>query len=58
MEARGYTRSDNPDLVINFKGQLEEKIDIESTPGAVLRSGLGLRRLVRRAVWRLAVAPR
>jgi hypothetical protein len=32
MEARGYTRSENPDLVINFKGKLEEKTDIESTP--------------------------
>lgn len=32
MEARGYTKSDNPDLVINFKGKLEEKTDIQSTP--------------------------
>jgi len=32
MEARGYTRSDTPDLVINFKGKLEEKTDIQSTP--------------------------
>lgn len=32
MEARGYTRSDTPDLVINFTGKLEEKTDIESTP--------------------------
>ncbi len=33
MEARGYVRSENPDLVINFKGKLEEKTDIESVPG-------------------------
>jgi hypothetical protein len=32
MEARGYTKSENPDLVINFKGKLEEKTDIQSTP--------------------------
>lgn len=32
MESRGYTKSDTPDLVINFKGKLEEKTDIESTP--------------------------
>jgi hypothetical protein len=32
MEARGYTPADTPDLVINFKGRLEEKADIESIP--------------------------
>jgi hypothetical protein len=32
MESRGYTHSDTPDLAINFKGKLEEKTDIESTP--------------------------
>ena len=32
MEARGYTKSDNPDLLLNFKGKLEEKTDIQSTP--------------------------
>lgn len=32
MESRGYARADSPDLVINFKGKLEEKTDIESTP--------------------------
>ena len=41
MEARGYTRSDNPDLVINFKGQLEEKTDIESTPAPYYGPGWG-----------------
>ena len=41
MEARGYARSDNPDLVINFKGQLEEKTDIESTPAPYYGPGWG-----------------
>jgi hypothetical protein len=41
MEARGYTRSGNPDLVINFKGQLEEKTDIESTPAPYYGPGWG-----------------
>jgi len=33
MEKRGYTLSDNPDLLINFSGKLREKQDIESVPG-------------------------
>jgi hypothetical protein len=41
MESRGYARSDNPDLVINFKGQLEEKTDIESTPAPYYGPGWG-----------------
>jgi hypothetical protein len=41
MAARGYQRSDNPDLVINFKGKLEEKVDIESTPGPYYGAGWG-----------------
>ncbi len=41
MEARGYARSENPDLVINFKGQLEEKTDIESTPAPYYGPGWG-----------------
>jgi hypothetical protein len=41
MEARGYTRSDSPDLVINFKGKLEEKTDIESTPAPYYGAGWG-----------------
>ena len=41
MQARGYTRSDNPDLVINFKGQLEEKVDVESTPAPYFGAGWG-----------------
>jgi hypothetical protein len=43
MEARGYARSENPDLVINFKGKLEEKTDIESTPAPYYGAGWGYR---------------
>jgi hypothetical protein len=43
MEARGYTRAENPDLLINFKGKLEEKTDIESTPAPYYGPGWGYR---------------
>ena len=43
MEQRGYTRSDDPDLVINFKGKLEEKVDVESTPAPYYGPGWGYR---------------
>jgi hypothetical protein len=43
MESRGYARSDSPDLVINFKGKLEEKTDIESTPAPMYGPGWGYR---------------
>jgi hypothetical protein len=33
MQKRGYTRSDNPDLLINFAGKLRDKQDIVSSPG-------------------------
>lgn len=41
MEQRGYTRGENPDLVINFKGKLEEKVDVESTPAPYYGPGWG-----------------
>jgi len=41
MEKRGYQKSDTPDLVINFKGKLEEKTDIESTPSSYYGPGWG-----------------
>lgn len=41
MEQRGYTRAENPDLVINFTGKLEEKVDIESTPAPYYGPGWG-----------------
>ena len=41
MEQRGYSRAENPDLVINFKGKLEEKVDVESTPAPYYGPGWG-----------------
>jgi hypothetical protein len=43
MEQRGYTRAENPDLVINFTGKLEEKVDVESTPAPYYGPGWGYR---------------
>jgi hypothetical protein len=34
MQQRGYTRSDNPDLLVNFSGKLQERQEIRSTPAA------------------------
>jgi hypothetical protein len=41
MELRGYTLSDKPDLVINFKGKIEEKADVESVPAPYYGPGWG-----------------
>lgn len=43
MEARGYRLAEDPDLVINFTGKLEEKVDIESTPAPYYGAGWGYR---------------
>lgn len=43
MESRGYTRADNADLLINFRGKIEEKTDIESTPAPMYGPGWGYR---------------
>jgi hypothetical protein len=43
MEARGYVKSENPDLIINFKGKLEEKTDIQSTPAPYYGPSYGYR---------------
>jgi hypothetical protein len=43
MEARGYKKSDTPDLVLAFNGKLEEKTDIESTPAPYYGSSWGYR---------------
>jgi hypothetical protein len=43
MEARGYVKSENPDLLINFKGKLEEKTDIQSTPAPYYGPSFGYR---------------
>jgi hypothetical protein len=34
MQNRGYTKSDNPDLLINFNGILQEKTKVRTTPAA------------------------
>jgi hypothetical protein len=39
MDKRGYTRSDTPDLVLNFKGRIEEKTDIESDTAPMYGAG-------------------
>lgn len=43
MESRGYAKAENPDLVINFKGRLEEKTDVESRPAPFYGPGWGYR---------------
>jgi hypothetical protein len=43
MEARGYVRAENPDLVINFHGQLEERVDIQSRPAPTMGPTWGYR---------------
>ena len=32
MQNRGYTRSDNPDLLVNFNAILQEKTDVRTSP--------------------------
>ena len=41
MESRGYRPSPTPDLLLDFAGKLEERIDIESTPGPMYGAGWG-----------------
>ena len=43
MESRGYVRSDTPDLVINFHGRLEERVDIQSRPAPTMGPTWGYR---------------
>jgi hypothetical protein len=43
MQARGYVRSDTPDLVINFHGRLEERVDIQSRPAPSMGPTWGYR---------------
>jgi len=43
MEARGYRRAADPDLVINFTGRLEEKTDVESVPAPYYGPSWGYR---------------
>ena len=39
MEQRGYTKSDNPDLLINFNANLQDKTDIRTTPAPMPMAG-------------------
>jgi len=39
MENRGYTKSDNPDLLVNFGAKLDDKIDVRTTPAAPMAGG-------------------
>ena len=39
MEARGYTRSDEPDLVINVSASLQEKLQVSQTSAAPYYGG-------------------
>jgi hypothetical protein len=41
METRGYTRSDTPDLLVNFMGKLEDRTDVQSVPGPMYGTGYG-----------------
>ena len=39
MQERGYTLSDNPDLLINFNAIVREKTDVRTTPAAPMYGG-------------------
>ncbi len=39
MEARGYTKSDNPDLLVNFNAILQDKTDVRTTPAPTYGMG-------------------
>lgn len=39
MENRGYTKSDNPDLLVNFNANLQEKTKVTTSPAPVAMGG-------------------
>jgi len=41
MQQRGYVKAENADLLLNFKGKIEEKTDIESHPSPTFGPGWG-----------------
>jgi len=43
MEQRGYVRSDDPDLLVNFNARLQEKTDVRTTPSTSMRGYYGYR---------------
>ncbi len=43
MQSRGYTRSDNPDLLINFNAQLQDKTKVTTSPSMGMGGYYGYR---------------
>ncbi len=39
MEARGYEKSDDPDLLVNFNARLRDKTDVRTTPAPTMGMG-------------------
>jgi len=39
MESRGYSRSDNPDLLINVSGRLQDKVQVTTTSDPYMAGG-------------------
>jgi len=39
MQARGYTKSDNPDLLVNFNARLEDKTKVTTSPSMGMTGG-------------------
>jgi hypothetical protein len=39
MEKRGYTKSDDPDLLVNFNAMLQDKTKVTSTPAPTMGGG-------------------
>ena len=44
MEKRGYTKSNNPDLLVNFNAVLQDKTDISTSPAPMTGGYYGYRR--------------
>lgn len=43
MQARGYTKSDNPDLLVNFNARLEDKTKVTTSPSMATGGYYGYR---------------
>jgi len=43
MEKRGYTKSDNPDLLVNFGARYDDKIDVRTSPAPMSGGYYGYR---------------
>jgi len=41
MEKRGYTKSNDPDLLVNFNAILRDKTDVRTTPAPTMGMGMG-----------------